>query len=462
MIEKLQINSTFERVEKSLNLRFQKKGSLFISKNNLEKLKQELFNSNMQNILALELLIKTPIIMQVILKNPWLISDTFLQDKNFKKYIRKNLTADNAKQYLNLLQDIAEDNIFSTNKFKLLMEGFYYGLVDVEECEKIIAEDNSKPKILIECFKRAMIESHESDEIKIRVIDDFFESREALYLIVKSTAYLNEIINTIDDKKYIAQWILDNKTLPKIDPVWSNAFISLGKDSFDVAAEYIKNSFEYSEVTKWIVRNAFQKQLNYNDSNIEYYIEEILSIFKHRDAYRIKVLFLDMLQPGKFKNHEMACRLVDEFERGLDTSRYGERIEKIRVGEEDSRGYSSETEAFDDIDKPSSDTSNQKTLDYISRQFRKTDYSILVQLYVKHNDSIKIKRSISYYIANEMRKKPSSLIKEIGSISDEYVDSIAKYFVELRIDSDIAINFLYKYNKQEELTILLGDRGNDS
>ena len=449
MIEKLQINSTFERVEKSLNLRFQKKGSLFISKNNLEKLKEELFNSNMQNISALELLIKTPIIMQVILKNPWLISDTFLQDRDFKKYMRENLTAYNAKQYLNLLQDIAEDNIFSTNKFKLLMEGFYYGLIDVQECKKIIAEDNSKPEILIGCFKRAMIESDESDEIKIRRIDDFFESREELYLHVKNTTYLNEIINTIDNKKNIAQWILGNKTFSKIDPVWSNAFIIIGKDSFDVAAKYVKNNFTYDEVSKWIVRNVFQKQLNYNDLNVEYYIDEIVNIYKNRDAYRIKVLFLDMLQPGKFKNNEMACRLLDEFEKiGID-DKYDERVAKIREGEEDTRGYSSETEAFDDIDKPSSDTSNQKTLDYISRQFRQTDYSILVKLYVKHHDDIKIQKSLSFYIANEMRNKHSSLIKKIGNISEEYIECIIKFISENSINSTTTINFLHENNRSD-------------
>jgi len=449
MIEKLQINSTFERVEKSLNLRFQKKGSLFISKDNLEKLKEELFNANMQNILALELVIKTPIIIQVILKNPWLISDTFLQDKDFKRYIRENLTADSANQYLSVLKDIAEDNIFSTNKFKLLIEEFYYGLINVEECERIISEDSSKPKILIECFKRVMIESKESDEIKIRMINDFFESREEIYQVVKSTAYLNEIVNIIDDKEYVAQWILDNKTLPKIDPVWSNAFISLGKDSFDVATEYIKSNFTYDEVSKWIVRNVFQKQLNYNDSNVEYYIEKILNIFKHRDAYRIKVLFLDMLQPGKFKNHEMACRLLDEFETGFDISRYGERIEKIRKGEEDSRGYHSELDAFNDIDKDSSNVYNQKTLDYISRQFRKTDYSILVQLYVKHHDNIKVQKSIAYYIANEMRRKPSSLMMEIGNISEEYIECIIDFISENSINSKVTIAFLHENNRPD-------------
>lgn len=454
MIEKLKINSTFQRVEKSLNLRFQKKGSLFISKYDLEKLKEELFNENMQNILALELKIKTPIIMQVILKNPWLISDNLLQNKDFKKYLRKNLTAENSRQYVVLLKDIAVDNIFSTQKFKLFLEGFYYRLVDIEECKRIIAEDNSKPKILAECFKRTMIESEESSEIKIRIIDDFLNSNDEVYKLVKSTDYLNDIIESIEDKEYIAQWILDNKTLPKIDPVWSNAFVSIGKDSFDIAAKYIKVNFSWEdEATKWIIRNVFQKQLNYHDSNLEYYIDEIVQIYRSRDAYRIKVLFLDMLQPGKFKDNDIACRLLDEFEKIGINEKYNERVEKIRKGEEDSRGYSSESMAFEDISKDSSNVENQKTLDYISRQFRKTDYSILVQLYVKHNDNIKILKSLSYFIANEMRKNPSSLMKEIGNLSEEYInciiDFISNNYSEYLKEPKFAIEFLHENNRSD-------------
>jgi len=446
MIEKLKINSTFQRVEKSLNLRFQKKGSLFISKDDLEKLKEELFNQNMQNILALELRIKTPIIMQVILKNPWLINDVLLQNKDFKKYLRENLKADNARQYIDTLKDIAEDNIFSTQKFKSFIEGFYYHLIDIEDCKRVVAEANSKPKILAECFKRIMIESEESSEMKIRMIDDFFFSNKEVYKLVKSTVYLNDIIKSIDDGVYIAQWILDNKIFLKVDPVWSNGFISIGKDSFDVAAKYIKNNYIYDEVSKWIIRNVFQKQLNHNDSNLEYYIEEIIQIYGSRDAYKIKVLFLDMLQPGKFKDNTIACRLLDEFEKIGISEKYNERVEKIRRNEEDQRGYSSESTAFEDISKESTNVENQKTLDYILRQFKKTDYSILVQLYVKYHDDAKVIKSISYYIANEMRNKPSSLMEKIGVLSEEYIDCISEFISENSINSKITIEFLYKNN----------------
>jgi len=383
------------------------------------------------------------------LKNPWLISDDFLQNKDFKRYIREKLSADNASQYISILKNIAEDNIFSTNKFKLFIEGFYYTLINVKECKKIIGEDNSKPKILLECFKRTIMASEENDEIKIRMINDFFESKPEVYQLIKSTAELNKLINTMKSKEYIAQWILDNKTLPKIDPVWSNAFISLGKDSFDVASKYIKDNFTYDEVSKWIVRNVFQKQLNYNDSNMEYYINEIVNIYKNRDAYRIKILFLDMLQPGKFKDCEIARKILGEFEIIGIADKFNERVEKIRNCEEDSRGYNSESEAYDDINKDSSDIYNQKTLDYIARQFRKTDYSILVQLYVKHNDNIKIQKAISYYIANEMRKKESLLIKEIGELSSEYIESVIEYISENSINSKTTISFLHENNRPD-------------
>ncbi len=462
MTDKIKINSTFERIEKSLNLRFQKKGTLFISKDNLENLKREIFNSNMQNILALDLEIKTPIVMQIILKNPWLIQARFLKDTNFKKYIRENLTAEDAKQYLNVLKDIADDNIFSSNEFKLFIEGFYYRLIDLSECERIIDENNSKPKIIVECFKRVIIEKTDSSEIKIRKIDEFFLFNQAAYQMIKNTSYLNEIIDSMDNKDYIAEWILDNKTLPKIDPVWSSAFISLDKDGFDLVIKYIKSNFAYNEVSKWIVRNVFQKLLNRNDSNVEYYIDEIVNIYRHRDAYSIKILFLDMLQPGKFKHNDMACRLLDEFENIGIADKYDDRVEKIRNGEEDRRGYVSVEGAFSDIDKPNTDTSNKKTLDYISREFNKTDYDILVQLYTTYHDNINVQRSISYYIANEMRKKSSSLIGKIGNISEEYIARVAEYISEYSINSQSTMLFLHENGRSDIIERLNSRRKNDS
>lgn len=449
MIDKLEISSTFERVEKSLNLRFQKKGSLFISKDDLEKLKRELFNSNIQNILALESKIEIPIIIQVILKNPWLISNKFLQNKDFQKYIKEKLLANNAKQYLSILKDIVQDNIFSTNQFKAFIENFYYILVDVKECKRIIKEDSSKPKILFECFKRVITESEEEDEIKIREINDFLESKPEVYKLIKNTADLNQLINTMHNKGYIAEWILENKTVPKIDPVWSNAFISLGRESFDVAVEHITNRFTYDEVSKWIIRNVFQKQLNINDSNVDYYIDKLISIYRNRNAYRIKILFLDMLQPGKFKNHDLKIRLINEFERIGISEKYDERVEKIRKGEEDSIGYDSQIDAYKDITKDSSDIDKHKTLEYIARQFKKTDYVVLLELYTNHSDNTKVQKAISYYIANEMRKKESTLLKKIGDLSSEYIELIVEYISEYSIDSKATINFLHKNDRAD-------------
>jgi len=403
----------------------------------------------MQNILALEVQIKTPVIMQVILKNPWLINDSFLKDKSFKLFIKNNLSIEDSKQYLNALKDIAKDNIFSTNEFKLFIENFYYNLIDISKCEEIIQTNSHKPQILLICIKRIIMESLESSETKIHQINDFFGSNDAAYYLVKNNTYLNDIIKTLDDESYVAQWILENKAISKIDPVWANAFISLNKHAFDISSKYIRSTFEFDNTSKWIIRNVFQKLINKNDDNLEYYIKEIVDIYKNRNAYRIKVLFLDMLQPGKFRDNKLANSLLNEFDKFGIADKYMHRVEQIRNGEEERDGYTSAEEAFSDIDKPNTDISKQKTLDYISKQLRKTNNDILVQLYVKYQDNFKIKQSISYYIANEMRKKPSTLIAKIGILSEEYIEVIVDFISINSIKSDTTINFLHINNRPD-------------
>jgi hypothetical protein len=299
MIDKEQIKSTFNRVEESLNLRFEKKGSLFIAKEDLEDLKKSISSGQFQNILALETKINPVIITQILLKNPWLINDKLLKNREFANYLKKKLKINN---YIYLLKDIIEDNIYSTNTFKKFIEKIYYSLIELVECKKIVKDATLNDNIILICFERIMIDSKESGSLKIREIDEFFGNNLEIYEIVKNSPYLNNIMSTIDDKEDVARWILDNKSKGKMDQIWAIAFASLKKDAFNVSVNYIKNHMDFeNDTTKWLIRNVFPKLFisafkEQDTDSLSRYSENIINLYKSRDSYRIKILFLHMLE----------------------------------------------------------------------------------------------------------------------------------------------------------------------
>jgi len=452
MVDRERISSTFKRIEKSLNLRFEKKGSLFIDKQDLEDLKKSISNGQMQNIQAIETKIDAAIITQVILKNPWLVSDNLLKDNSFSSFLRKNISK-NSNMYL--LKDIIDDNIFSTNNFKEFIEKIYYPLISLSECKNIVKEMTLKENIVLICFKRIMMDSAESGSFKIREINDFFNNHPDLYNTVKNQPYLHEIMNTIDNRDDVAEWILDNKFTSKIDQIWANAFTSLKTDAFDASAHYIKNNMDYgNETTKWLIKNVFPKlfiSASKDIDTIEDYSSKVIDLYRNRDAYKIKVLFLHMLEPNKFKNKDLAHSLLDKFESIGISDKFDDAVETIRSWSGSSEGYDSYDDLCQNLYAQNTNLNMKKTLDYFSKQFNKTKYSIIEKLYINNKYDENTIKIISYHIALEMDRKSSKLMEIISPLPSEYIDTIIDYISEYNINSSTTRSFLHDHDRDDIL-----------
>jgi len=450
MADRAKISSTFKRIEKSLNLRFEKKGSLFIDKKDLEDLKKSIANGQMQNIIAMETKIDSAIITQVMLKNPWLISDSLLKSKDFLIFLRTNISKNND---IYLLKEIVDDNIFSTNLFKEFIEKLYYPLISLSECKNIVKNMTLKDTIILICFKRIMIDSSESGSLKIREINDFFSEYEDLYNTVKNQPYLNDIMNNIENKDDVAEWILDNKSSGKMDQVWANAFTSLKIDTLNTSINYIERNMDYgNETTKWLIRNVFPKLFISASKDIELleeYLTKIVNLYSSRDAYKIKVLFLHMLEPSKFKNMEIAHKLLNEFELVGISDKYNDAVEKIRTWSDTSNGYDSYDDLYQNLFAQNTNLSMKKTLDYFSKQFNSTKYPVIEELYINNKYDENTLKIISYHIALEMNRRSSKLMKVLSPLPSEYTETIIEYISEYNINSNTTRTFLHDNNRDD-------------
>jgi len=257
MIDKEKINLTFNRIEKSLDLRFQKNGTLFISKDDMESLKKTLYKEEYQNFFALKTKIGEAVLIQVLLKNSWLINDRAFKNKDFKKMLLGNI----GKEHFDFLEKIIEDKTFSTKVSKEFFEKIYYELVDVKRCQKIYQDNKIKASVRAICFKRFVMNSSKEGSYLIRETDSLFMDKE-FYKYVKNKPYLNNILEKFSEKDKVAEWILTNKCDKNMDTVWSSAFASLKNNAFNATINYINLNMDYDNfTTKWLIRKIIPKLL---------------------------------------------------------------------------------------------------------------------------------------------------------------------------------------------------------
>jgi len=454
MVDKRSISLTFERIEKSLDLRFQKKGTLFISKDNLEIAKENLYCGNYQNFFALESRVGNPVLMQVILKHPWIINDKTLKNKDFKKELNRSLSGNSAKQYIPQMRKIAKDEVFSTMVLKEFIEEKYYKTIDPNDCREIYEDQTKKPKIRALCFKKSIKVSDESGLVKMRHIDEMFTFDYELYRIVKDQEYLKEIMADVSDKSKVAEWILENKCQYKMDKIWESAFMSLKEDAFSAACQYIVDNMDYDDfTTKWLLRKVIPKLFAYaKDDNelIDTYVDSLIDLYRSRDAYRIKVLFLDMLEPSKFKNKELAFRLLDKYEQIGIPEKFEDRVENVREWKDGAKGYANAQEAFSNI-TTNQDLSRKATLNFISLQLKKTDFSVIKELYDDYSSNDDIQKAISYFAAQELGRGNTKVFDTLQDLPPEYTGKIVNYIDEYAINTPESQAFLHDAGRDDIL-----------
>ena len=454
MVDKQSIDTTFKRIEKSLDLRFQKKGTLYITKEDLEIAKKSLYKNEFQNFIALGTKVGMPVLIQVLLKNPWLINTQALKDKELRRLLTDELGGSFAKQYMQHMRHIVEDEIFSTVAFKEFVEKRYYKLLNVEDCQTIYQDIKYKPEIRALCFLKEMEVSDEKGSYIIRQVNDMFQSDFELYKSIKDSDSLNRVMQNISEKDDVAEWIMENKTDEKMDSVWAKAFMTLEQPAFSAAMEYITSSdMEYNDTTKWLIKKVIPQLFSYaknDDDLVDSYIEEIISIYRHRDAYHIRPLFIYMLKPSKFKNKDLAMKLLSRFEQiGIKDS-LDDMVLDIKSWEDKKDGYISLEDAYRNL-TINQDFSRKGTLEFAVSQFKKADNKIIEQLYNNYGNELDIRKPIAYFLTRELDNNSMNIFNILAPLSNEYIGQMTEYIDEYTFDSNMIKSFLFENNKHQVL-----------
>jgi len=440
----MDILETLKKVEKSLDLRFEKDTSLYISKDDIEKIKEALFKSNFQNVNAFTKKLGNRVVAKVILSNSWLIN--FNKNKSDLTKIFDSID----KNFLrNISKEIVEDNIFSTIEFKSFIESYYIETISLSDCKKMYKNEDVKIENRVIAFERYLKDDYiknNSVSNSIRFIDQELKNIIEIenYVQNKRVNFLTLIFKDSNEKDILTEWIIENKLTDRKDKIWNNLFLSLEDSAFDMSIEYISNYPSWdNKITKHLIQRVLKSFSN--NSNFKHKIAEL-----YGNNYSIRKLFIHMIEPPKFRDEELANSLLDYFESVELPNNSENSVEMIRNWKAEEKGFKNLEDLISQINKNGQDFKNNKTLNYYSMQLGNTDKNIILELYNKFKDEKDVVLVISYYLVNFLRKR--EIPKYFKSINSEiYINKITKNIEKLHINTIHSKSFLEDNGKYELL-----------
>ena len=379
----MDISDTLKKVEKALDLRFERDSSLYISKEDTEHIKEALYNSKFQNINAFIKKFGNKIIGKIILNNSWLIDF----NRNGKE-LKKIFDAIDREFLKEISKDIIEDKKFSTSEFKLFIKQYYLESIPLEDCPKIYQDTNELIESRVTCFKRYLKEKYileNSASYIVRFIDSEFRDYPKIYnhIQTKDSSFLSSIFNGYTDIDDVIEWIISNKITDRRDRVWNNLFLSNKDIALQKSVDYISTYPSWdNNISKYLIQRVLARF-----DNVDGFEESIIELYNNN--WGIRLLFIHMLEPPKFKSKKLAHTILDRFiDIGLPNKNENA-VEKIISWQDDSsskQGFKNIQEIIDSIENVKHNFSNFKTLDYYSSQLNRTNKDIILELYAKFNN----------------------------------------------------------------------------
>lgn len=379
----MDISNTLKKVEKALDLRFERDSSLYISKEDTEKIKEALYNSKFQNVNAFIKKFGSKIVGKIILNNSWLIN--FNRNERELKKIFDSID----KDFLgDISKDIIEDKIFSTTEFKLFIKQYYLESIPLKDCSKIYKDTKELIQNRITCFKRYLKEEYileNSASNIVRFIDSEFNDYPKIYnhIQTKDSAFLSSVFTSYIEINYVIEWIISNKITDRKDKVWNNLFLSNKDIALEQSVRHISRYPSWdNDITKYLIQRVlvrFDKVDDFEDRIVELY----------DNNWSIRLLFIHMIEPPRFRNKDLAHAVLEKFKNTGLPNKSESSVEKIENWQESStskQGFKNMQEVIDSIENVKHNFSNFKTLDYYSSQLSKTDKDIIIELYKKFNN----------------------------------------------------------------------------
>ncbi|MDQ7074001.1 MAG: hypothetical protein Q9O24_02350 [Gammaproteobacteria bacterium] len=441
----MDILNTLKKVEKALDLRFEQDGSLYVSKEDTESIKKALYSSRFQNINAFVKKLGNKVVGRVILHNSWLVN--FHNDKKELKRIFDIVDKDFLKD---IAKDVVDDKVFSTPEFKNFIKQYYLAGVSLRSCYKLYGDSTESIQSRVTCFKRYLKEEYVLENTVpsvLKFVEGGFKDYPEIYNYIqnKDFGFLKSVFNDCPDKELIVEWIISNKISDKKDKVWRSVYLSNKSAALKKSIEYIASDPLWgNRTTKHLIQKMLAKL-----SAVDGFEDSVVDVYKNNGG--IRMLFLHMLEPDRFKNKPLAHAILDRFETIDLPNNSEDHVKKIRDGESGSRdGFKTKDDVIQSISKVGQDFTNLKTLEYYCFKLNKTGVEVVIDAYSEHQRDDNLRLIVSYFLAKFLSKKRMpSVFCGIDSVC--YMDEVARFIEELNINTEFSKEFLVNNGKNDLL-----------
>ncbi len=362
MIDRDLITKTVERIREALNRRFEKNAELYISNQDIQKIKNLLWTSSFETIAKWSQMQRysPEILAKVILKNAWLIQAVSPRKMERLMPVFNNC---NPKLFSEIMKEVIENKIDTPLNLVRMLEPLYYDSVEMEKCQQILDNGHNDIKILEICFRRIIKRISFAEELyeeikkyfgmypeseNIREVDVSHLKTEQQKLFL-NTIFKNEIIDSDTD-----QW------------GWIDIFNKFGQTAFDLAINYLSGLSEFRNPNQKRVVNLIIARIVNSDENNQLFTKQIVELYEINPSIRFSLT----LGLRKIRTRQIAQNLVKEFQEiGIpEGGRIQDVVNEIETGERDELIIQTVDDIFDEINgRP------HRHLRYVSRIFMRNE-----------------------------------------------------------------------------------------
>lgn len=310
-IDKPLIFKTVKRITESLNRRFEKNADLYVSNQDIHKIKNALRNSNIKLITKWfeQKKHSADILSKVILRNAWLMKPL---DRNKLRPLMPIFRRCEATLFIEIMEEVLSGQIDVPENFRAMLERLFYERVSIEKCQEVLEAGHRNLSLLAICFRRSINHTSSSEQLYKEAKQHFI-----------SYPNLQNKINSLSithleatQQEQLAQIIFENEILPVERPhwFWRNTFSNLGRISFDKCCGYlIKTRLRRDPNQRKMVRmiaRIMNRHRNQHDA--DYFVQNMINLYHHNPNIRYGLI---LFGARAIRDLELAQHVVKEFQK---------------------------------------------------------------------------------------------------------------------------------------------------
>lgn len=289
-----EIIHAYEKINKTLNTRFEKNLDLYITNQQSQEIKEIIAWNYWDGLYEVfkKKILSGEILTLEIIRHGWLVAKDIPQ-QDINEFFNPIFVSCNREVFLKAVKPVMDNKVWVNKKIKRSLTILYYKYVDIDICRRVLdgKELLSYNKVvLITCIERVL-------DICTKPRELFFTAEKYVEkytsLVYEGVLKYSKTLLNKKDKTWnaeLAEVIFDKKIdrLYEDDTseLWMNVFRNLGPFAVRICYEYIldRGFYEYGEYEKRLmvelIRDCIVYNINLNDRHLDYYVREWLKVFQ--------------------------------------------------------------------------------------------------------------------------------------------------------------------------------------